>query len=294
MLPIIAIVGPTAVGKTELSISLAKHFHGEIINADSMQVYRGLNIGTAKVTEEEKEEIPHHLFDICDVEENYTVFQYQRDARKKIEEIYSRGHVPIFVGGTGLYLKAALYQYEFEVEETSIPVTHLTNEELFSEIIQHNGNSSIHINNRKRLERAYQKLSNHTKDSNKGNIPLYDFICIGLTTDREELYQRINRRVISMIEKGLIEEAKAFYDQKIYSKALMTGIGYKELYEYFSHEKTLEEVIDLIQKNSRHYAKRQYTFFRHQLPVHWIETNYEHFDTTIQQAIDYINKNNKN
>ncbi len=288
MLPIIVVVGPTAVGKTKLSVALAKHFHGEIINADSMQFYKELDIGTAKIKEVEKEGIPHHLFDIVKVDEMYTVYDYQKDARKKIEEIRSRGHVPILVGGTGLYIKAALYDYEFQEEEKVI--CDLSDEELKAYVVEHLGNQVVDLNNRRRLERAYTKIQNHSFHHQKKDLPLYDFICIGLTTDRECLYQKIDERVDLMMKEGLLEEVKPFYDQKIHSKALMTGIGYKELYAYFDQEITLEDAIDQIKKNSRHYAKRQYTFFRHQLPVTWFESNYEDFQKTIDTCIKYIEK----
>lgn len=288
MKPIIVITGPTAVGKTKLSVELAKKIDGEIINADSMQFYKGLDIGTAKIKESEKEGIPHHLFDICEVEDMYTVYQYQKDARQKIEEIRSRGHTPIFVGGTGLYIKAALYQYEFKEESKKDTYDDLSNEELYARVKKANPYTTIHLNNRKRLIRANQQLEEGNISTNKGNVPLYDFICIGLTTDRKTLYDKINKRVDIMFKEGLLLEVKSFYDGKICSKAIMTGIGYKELYRYFNREISLQEAIGLIQKNSRHYAKRQYTFFKHQLPVTWITINYDHFEKTIEEAIKVL------
>ncbi len=288
MLPIIVIVGPTAVGKTKLSIALAKKFNGEIINADSMQFYKGLDIGTAKIKEEEKEGVSHHLFDIVEVNQMYTVYDYQKDARKKIEEIRSRGHVPIFVGGTGLYIKAALYDYEFQEEEKV--VCDLSDEELKAYVVQHLENQEVDLNNRRRLERLYAKIQNHSFHHQKKDLPLYDFICIGLTTDRKNLYQKIDDRVDLMMKEGLLDEVHYFYKQKIHSKALMTGIGYKELYAYFDQKISLEEAINLIKKNSRHYAKRQYTFFHHQLPVTWFESNYEDFEKTVEECTKYIEK----
>ena len=288
MLPIIVIVGPTAVGKTKLSIALAKHFNGEIINGDSMQVYRGLSIGTAKVKDEEKEGVPHHLFDICEPTDFYTVYDYQRDARKKIDEIESRGHVPIIVGGTGLYIKAALYNYEFQEEEKVD--CDLSDEELYSFVMEHDKDANIHPNNRKRLERAYAKIINGSSHNQKKDEPLYSFITIGLTTDRKFLYDKIDKRVDVMFKEGLEEEVRSFYRKGIRSKALETAIGYKELYDYFDGKITRTEAMDLIKKNSRHYAKRQYTFFKHQFEVNWITTNYDDFSSTIAEAVEVIKK----
>ena len=280
---IICVTGPTGVGKTKLSIALAKEFNGIIVNADAMQVYKELNIGTAKIKEEEKENIPHYLFDICEVEDNYTVFDYQKDARKIIEENKEKNI--IFVGGTGLYLKAALYDYKF-TEETNEKETYdeLTNEELYELANKKNKEHGIHINNRKRLIRYLNKEDIDIPKS----LPLYDAIYIGLTTDRETLYEKINTRVDKMIEEGLLDEVKKLYDKILRCKSINTGIGYKELYKYFDNELSLEEAIDLIKKNSRNYAKRQYTFFNNQLPVKYFETNYNDFNKTEQDVISYI------
>lgn len=280
---VIVICGPTAVGKTKLSIELAHFLDGEIINADSTQVYRDMNIGTAKVTEEEKENVPHHLFDIRDVEEDYTVYDYQRDARACIEDILSRGKTPILVGGTGLYIKAALYDYHFEKEGKSYSFENKNDEELYEELLQIDKNTSIHPHNRKRIERALTYYYNHGKPQSdeKTEKLLYPAIFIGLTTSRENLYTRINNRVYKMLEDGLLEEARKFYDSRCRSKAVMTPICYKELFLYFDGTITKEEAIELIQKNSRHYAKRQYTWFHHQLPVEWFDVDFENFTNTI-------------
>lgn len=285
---IIVIAGPTGVGKTKLSVELAKRINAEIINADSMQVYKRLNIGTAKITENEKENIPHHLFDIVNPKDMYTVFDYQIDGRNKIKEILNRGKRVIIVGGTGLYIKALLYNYEFKKEDKTYDFNNMTNEELFSKIQEYNPDISIHINNRKRLERYLTKLLNNNIDSNNGNEKVYDFSIIGLTTERENLYNIINSRVDKMIDSGLIEEVKSLYDDNIRSKAINTGIGYKELYLYFDGKITYDEAIDLIKKNSRRYAKRQYTFFNNQLDVKWFKTNYEDFSKTIEEVIKFL------
>lgn len=286
---IIVIVGPTGVGKTKLSIELAKRYNAEIINADSMQVYRGLDIATAKIKETEKENIPHHLFDISDVDDIYTVYDYQKDCRAKINEILNKNKNVIIVGGTGLYIKAALYDYQFKTEYDLNDYSNLTNEEIFDKIKKYDNCCDIHINNRKRLVRLLNKYENNLITEKNGNSPLYDFILIGLTTDRKTLYEKINSRVDIMVEEGLIEEAKSLYDKHIYTKAIQTAIGYKELYPYFDNKYSLEDSLELIKKNSRHYAKRQYTFFNNQFDnINWIETNYDDFSKTISQAITVI------
>ncbi len=292
---IIVIAGPTGVGKTKMSIELAKLYNGEIINADSTQVYKEMNIGTAKVTDEEKENVVHHLLDIKDVTEDYTVYDYQKDCRQVIEDILSRGKTPILVGGTGLYIKASLYNYTFEEENNiSRDYSEFTNEELYNKLLDIDKDTDIHMNNRKRVIRALNYYNNHNQSisNNKdGNTLLYeDVFFIGLTTDRDLLYKRINDRVDIMINNGLIEEAKYFYDKKINSKAIMTPICYKELFEYFNNNCNLETAIELIKQRSRRYAKRQYTFFNHQLPVKWFDVDFNNFNNTVNEVYNYIKK----
>ena len=213
MKKIIVITGPTGVGKTKLSIELAKHFDGEVINADSMQIYKDLNIGTAKISDEEKEGIEHHLFDIKEVDEDYSVYDYQRDGREILDN-FSEDKTPIIVGGTGLYIKALLYDYEFYNNEEKYDLSHLTNKELLDEIKKYNSNVDIHINNRKRLERRLNiYLNNQSETDKSGDKLLYDVIFIGLTTDRKKLYDIINKRVDKMISDGLIDEVKAIYQR---------------------------------------------------------------------------------
>lgn len=290
---IIVIVGPTGVGKTKLSIELAKKMNGEIINADSMQIYKELNIGTAKVTEKEKENISHHLFNIKEVTENYSVFDYQKDARKKIKEIISKEKQVIMVGGTGLYLKAALYDYDFAEEKKSENLEKYSTEELYNILINLDKDIEIDKNNKRRLIRAINYYLNHNKSINnnkKGNDLLYNTIFIGLTTNRENLYEKINNRVDLMIKKGLLEEVKYFYDNKILSKPIINGIGYKELYKYFSNEISIDEAIKLIKSNSRKYAKRQYTWFNNKIKnVKWFNVNYDDFDKTIKDVNKFLN-----
>ena len=291
---IITIVGPTGVGKTKLSIELAKKFDAEIINGDSMQVYKELDIGTAKPTEEEKEGIVHHLFDFVDVNTNYTVFDYQKDCRKKIEEIQKKGKNIIIVGGTGLYIKAALFDYTFTPGTTYNEYNNLTNEEILTKIKEYDNNIDIHVNNRKRLIRVLNKLENHEEIGNNKNKEIYDSIFIGLTTDREILYDRINKRVDKMKEEGLVLEVEKQKDNYKTSKALNSGIGYKEFYDYLFNNKELDTVLDEIKKNSRRYAKRQYTFFNNQFNVKWFDVDFNNFNNTVNQVIEYVERRNNN
>lgn len=285
---IIVITGPTGVGKTKMSIELAKRIDAEIINADSMQVYKDLNIGTAKITEKGKEGIPHHLFDIVEPTNMYTVYDYQKDARDIINDVLSRGKKVIIVGGTGLYIKALLYDYKFIKEDKTYDFSKMSNEEILDKINSYNLDINLHINNRKRLERVLTKLYNNNMQTEKTDTVLYDFVAIGLTTTRDNLYKIIDNRVDKMIEDGLIDEVEELYKKNIHSKAINTGIGYKELYKYFDKEISLDEAVSLIKKNSRHYAKRQYTFFNNQMNIKWFNTNYEDFSLTVEEVYNYI------
>ena len=287
---VIVVLGPTAVGKTKMSVELAKLLNGEIINVDSTQIYKDLDIATAKIKDEEKEGIPHHLFDIRNIKEDYTVYDYQKDCRSKIEEILSKNKTPILVGGTGLYIKAALYDYKFN-DEVNNQFEDLTNEEIHNKLKELDENIDIHINNRKRLVRALNYcLNNNLKFSEKEKTDklLYDTVFIGLTTDRNILYDRINKRVDVMVKDGLLEEAKKIYDSNIRTKAIMTPIGYKELFPYFENKKSLEECLELIKQNSRKYAKRQYTWFNNQMDVVWFNVDFDNFNNTIKEVYNYI------
>lgn len=287
---IIVVLGPTAVGKTRMSVELAKLLNGEIINVDSTQIYKDLDIATAKIKENEKDGIPHHLFDIKNIKEDYTVYDYQKDCRNKIEEILCQNKTPILVGGTGLYIKAALYDYKFN-DEVNNQFEDLTNEEIFNKLKELDENIDIHINNRKRLVRALNYcLNNNLKFSEKEKTDklLYDTVFIGLTTDRNILYDRINKRVDVMVKDGLLEEAKKIYDSNIRTKAIMTPIGYKELFPYFENKKSLEECLELIKQNSRKYAKRQYTWFNNQMDVVWFNVDFDNFNNTIKEVYNYI------
>ncbi len=286
---IIVITGPTGVGKTKMSVEIAKKLNGEVINADAMQVYKELNIGTAKIREEEKDLIPHHLFDIKDVLEDYSIYDYQKDCRLVIDDIISRGKIPILVGGSGLYIKSALYDYKFN-DEVKHDFSSLSDNDLLDKIKSYDIEIDFDIKNRRRLERVLNKLLNNSYDVVESNL-IYDKVFfIGLTTNRDNLYNIINTRVDKMVDDGLLEEVKYFYELGIRSKAIMTGIGYKELYSYFDNFNTLEESLDLIKQRSRKYAKRQYTFFNHQLPIEWFDVDYSNFDETIGLVYSYLTK----
>ena len=288
---VIVITGPTATGKTKLSVELAKRINGEIINCDSTQIFKTLDIATAKVTNEEMDGIVHYLIDIKDITDNYTVYDYQRDAREKINEILKKNKTPILVGGTGLYIKAALYDYKFEEESKNENFENVDTKVLYDKLMEVDPESDIHPNNRKRIIRALNYyLSNGKKLSSKEKSDkiLYDTIFIGLSADRSVLYDKINKRVDKMIENGLFEEAYKVYKSDIRTKAVMTPIGYKELFLYFENKMSLDECIEKIKQKSRNYAKRQYTWFNHQMNIKWFNVNYDNFDKTIDEVYKYV------
>ena len=285
---IICVVGPTGVGKTKMSVELAKKYNGIIVNCDAMQVYKEMDIATAKVTKEEKEGIKHYLFDICNLEDNYTIFDYQKDARKIIEE--NKNKNIIFVGGSGLYLKSALFDYRFSNDEDNNTYDNLTNEELYDLCVKKDKDMNIHVNNRKRLIRFLNRKEEIVVEP---KLLYKNVYFIGLTTSRDKLYKIINERVDKMMENGLLKEAKYFYDKKVNCKALNTVIGYKELFKYFNNECTLEEALDLIKKNSRHYAKRQYTWFNNQMNIEWFDVFYDNFNNTVEEVIKFIDTGDK-
>lgn len=290
MKDIIVIVGPTGVGKTKLSIELAKRFDGEIINGDSVSIYKGLDIGSAKPTMEERKGIVHHLIDVCDIDDNYTVYEYQRDVRRLIDDISKRGKRIIIVGGTGLYIKAALYDYKFSDGTLSCDYNDLSNEEIYEKIKKYDIDDIPHVNNRKRLVRLLNKLENDEKITNNKDKILYPCKVIGLTTDREYLYERINNRVDQMIKSGLLEEVNGLKKYYLTSRVLNSGIGYKEFYDYFYNNVSLNDVIQKIKLDSRRYAKRQYTFFNHQFDTKWFDVNFEDFSRTVDAVYEYIEK----
>lgn len=289
---IIVITGPTGVGKTKLSVLLAKYYNAEIINADAMQVYKDLNIGTAKIKDEEKEGIVHHLFDIKNVTEEYSIYDYQNDTRRIINEIIGRNKNVIMVGGSALYIKASLYNYKLNDNVNNFDYASLSNEDLYQELLKLDCDINIDKYNRRRLIRAinYYKENNESINKNNlGNELLYDAIFIGLTTERDRLYNIINKRVDKMIDDGLVDEVKYFYDKNILSKPILGGIGYKEVISYFKKDITYDEMIELIKKNSRHYAKRQYTFMNNKMAIKWFNVSFDDFNSTVEEVIKYIN-----
>ncbi len=279
----IFIMGPTGVGKTKLSVELAKIYDAYIINCDAVQVYKGLDIGSAKVTEEEKCGIKHFLFDIKNPDEEYSVKDYQTDLRNLFDK-YSKKNL-IIVGGTGLYATAGAYDYRFNDEEKK-DYSNYSLEELYKLAKEKDINCNIDKNNRIRLERFLQKdLTSLVEPTLLYN----DAIFIGLTTSRENLYKIINIRVDKMIDNGLVQEVKNLYTNYPKSKILKRAIGYKEIIDYLDNKITLEEAVDEIKKNSRHYAKRQYTWFNNKMDIKWFEVNFNNFNETIDNVKDYLN-----
>lgn len=281
MKKVIIVLGPTAVGKTKIGIELAKRLNTEIISGDSVQVYKGLDIGSAKVTHEEAQGIKHHLIDILDPTDTYSVCDFQKEARRLINEL----DVPIIVGGTGLYIKAAISNYEFDAPKRDYSFEEeykdYSNEALYELLLQKDKKMTeiIHPNNRKRVLRALYAVSvdEPLSEKNKKDELLYDPYIIYLNVERDLLYKRINQRVLQMIDEGLESEVKDLYDKGITPHA----IGYSEWLPYFEGKITKEEVITEIQKNSRHLAKRQMTWFRHQMDTKFYEVDINNIDSTI-------------
>ena len=273
---ILVIVGPTAVGKSALAVELAKQYNGEIISGDSVQIYKPLNIGAAKPTIEEQGYIVHHLLDVYELDQPYSVADFQREVRSKIELILAKGKTVILCGGTGFYVKAALYDYVFDnasrdhAYESSI--ASLTNEALYQELKQLDPESAakFHPNNRIRILRALGYYhSNQQAISVQANkdVALYEFIGLGLTMDRELLYERINARVDQMMNLGLLNEVQSLVEHEDKIQA----IGYNELFDYLRGETSLEDAVSLIKQHSRQLAKRQMTWFRNQMNLHWLD-----------------------
>lgn len=285
-LDVIAIVGPTAVGKTALSIELAKAINGEIINGDSMQVYKELNIGTAKITPEEMEGIPHHLLDIKEPSESFSVAEYQKLVRDKIDEIQAKGKIPIIVGGTGLYIQAVLFDFRFTEEKIEYTIRDAYYKELEKvgpeamhaklKAVDPKTAATIHPNNTRRVIRAlemaeHSKIQKSDEEQHLGDRPLYKHRIIGLNMNRDLLYSRINQRVDLMMEKGLLEEVKDLYNRGIRDVQSIKAIGYKELYAYLEGNVSLDEAIAQLKQNSRRYAKRQLTYFRNKMDIDWYD-----------------------
>ncbi|MED1865632.1 tRNA (adenosine(37)-N6)-dimethylallyltransferase MiaA [Fictibacillus nanhaiensis] len=301
---LVVIIGPTAVGKTKTSIELAKRLDGEIISGDSMQIYRGLDIGTAKITEEEKEGIPHYLIDIKDPKEAFSVAEFQKLARERISEINQRGKVPIIVGGTGLYVRAVTHHYEFSEanrnnemrDELQKKAEIEGSEVLHAELLKVDPKRAkeIHPNNVQRVIRALEiyYTTGNAPSAEQGKKSeeesLYQLALVGLTMDRERLYKRINDRVDLMVQQGVLNEAKMLFEQNITNSLAAKAIGYKEFFPYFSGESTLEEAITLLKRDSRRYAKRQFTWFHNQMDVEWFRMDEDPFHKKFQEIQHFV------
>ena len=283
MKPLIIIAGPTAVGKTEFSLALAEKLGGEIISADSMQVYRGMDIGSAKIKPEEQKGIPHYLIDVLSPFEEFHVVKFQEMAKKAMDQIYKKGHIPILAGGTGFYIQALLRDIDF-TEEEGDPSYRRRLEALDADKLYHmllsvdpEGAGEIHPNNRKRMIRALEfyhltggKISEHNAKQKQKSSP-YQFAYFVLTMDRARLYERINLRVDQMLNEGLLEEVRALKNQGLKKEMVsMQGLGYKEIFSYLDGECSLEEAVELLKKNTRHFAKRQLTWFKREPEAIWL------------------------
>lgn len=291
MSKIILIVGPTGTGKTTLSIELAKKYDAVILNADSTQVYTEPLIATAKIKENEKENIEHYLFDIVSLNDDYTLYDYQKDGRRLLDRFICENKNVIIVGGSGLYVKALLYNYVLEdKKEIDIDFSEYSNEELKNKVLALDSQSDIHVNNRQRLEsflKHYYETGKVIKKTDEINNKLYNFISIGLKSDRETLYKMLDKRVDSMFNEGLLDEAERLYKMNL--KNYTNIIGYKELNEYFNGNISLDEAKELIKRNTRRYAKRQFTWFNNQMKdIKWFNVNYDNFYDTIKEIENYL------
>ena len=278
----IVIVGPTGVGKTKLSVELAKVFDAYVINSDAVQIYQELNIGSAKVTEEEKEGIKHFLFDIKRPDELYTVKDYQSDARNILNKYQDKNL--IVVGGTGLYVTSLFYDYRFGLDNDE-NYDNISKEELYKLVLKKDPNCSIDKNNIIRLKRFLKRNSNEYVEP---KLLYNDVFFIGLTTPRDNLYDIINKRVDKMFLDGLVDEVKTLYQKYPESSILKRAIGYKEIIAFLNGEISLEKAKELIKKNSRHYAKRQYTWFNNKMNIKWFNVDYNNFNNTIKEVLNYI------
>lgn len=288
---IIVIAGLTATGKTDASIYLAKKYNAVILNADSTQVYIEPLIATAKIKENEKDGIEHYMFDIVSLDNEYTLFDYQKDARKLLDKFIKENRNVIIVGGSGLYLKALLYDYNLEETKTKrVDYSKYSNTELKSIADNINPNNNIHENNRQRLERYityYNETGKFIENKKEINNRIYDFDLIGLYASKDELYDRINKRVDKMFDEGLLLEAKNLYSK--HYKKYSSIIGYKELELYFKGDISLDEAKELIKKNTRHYAKRQMTWFKNQMTdITWFKVNYNNFNETLEEIKNFL------
>jgi tRNA dimethylallyltransferase len=300
---VVVIVGPTSVGKTKLAVELAKNLNAEIISGDSMQIYRGMDIGTAKVSVEEMEGIVHHLIDIRDPQENFSVAEFQSLVKPLITTINEKEKLPFIVGGTGLYVNSVIYDYQFPDAPTDLCyrqsletfVSQYGVIELHKKlkVIDPISYETIHPNNYRRVIRALEvyhvtEKSIHDFQSVQPKETSYDVVLIGLTMERTLLYERINRRVDNMIAAGLIEEARTLYDRGIRDCQSVQAIAYKEIYDYLEGRLTKEAAIELLKRNSRRYAKRQLTWFRNKLDLTWFELTELNSSKKIQEIQNYL------
>ncbi|MBY6036008.1 tRNA (adenosine(37)-N6)-dimethylallyltransferase MiaA [Fictibacillus nanhaiensis] len=302
---LVVIVGPTAVGKTKTSIELAKAINGEIISGDSMQVYQGLDIGTAKITEEEKQGIPHHLINIKHPSEPFSVAEFQTRAKELISEINQRGKIPIIVGGTGLYIRAVTHHYDFSEAKRNSELREQLQKRADDEgsealhrelrLVDPVRAAEIHPNNVPRVIRAleiYHETGNIPSNEQKNVAGVeesdYNLALVGLTMNRERLYERINTRVDLMMEHGVLEEAKWLLTMDVEKSLAAKAIGYKELFPYLLGECTLEEAVSLLKRNSRRYAKRQFTWFYNQMDVTWFSMDEGPFQKKFKEIHHFV------
>ena len=299
MTRVIVVIGPTSVGKTKMGVELAKAMNGEVISGDSMQIYKGMDIGTAKVTEQEMSGIVHHCINILEPTDEYSVKDFQDAVRFQIDDITRRGKLPIIVGGTGLYIKAALYDYEFSETKDNHEIFRdkykdYDNEQLYQHLINIDEKSALelHPHNRQRVLRAieiFEETGQKKSDIEalQQHVCLYDAYFVGLTIERELLYNRINQRVDAMKEQGL-EVTDLYYQGLERSNQSMKAIGYKEWFDYFEGIIDKETVYENIKKHSRQYAKRQYTWFKNQFDVHWYNVQIDNFEKTVHDVLKDI------
>lgn len=301
--PLIILTGPTAVGKTKLSIALAKAVNGEIISADSMQVYKYMDIGTAKIMPEEMDGVPHHLVDMLSPEEDFNIVLFQKMAKKAMEEIYAKGKIPILVGGTGFYIQAVLYDIDFteseedsEYREQLWEIARKEGEEVLHNMLREcdpKAAEEIHQNNVKRVIRALEfykstgtRISEHNEEQRQKEAP-YNFLYLVLNQDRAVLYDHIEKRIDIMVEQGLIEEVQKLKGMGCHRDMVsMKGLGYKEILAYLEGETTLEEAIDILKRDTRRFAKRQLTWFRREKEPVWIDKG--HYESEEQILNDIL------
>lgn len=304
--PLIILTGPTAVGKTKLSIALAKAVNGEIISADSMQVYKYMDIGTAKIMPDEMDGVVHHLVDVLSPKEDFNIVLFQKMAKKAMDEIYAKGKIPILVGGTGFYIQAVLYDIDFtESEEDTTyreelwEIARTKGEEALHDMLKEcdeKAAKEIHPNNVKRVIRALEfykntgtPISEHNEAQRKKESP-YEFLYLVLNQDRAVLYERIEKRIDLMLEQGLVEEVKALKEMGCHKDMVsMKGLGYKEILAYLDNEMTLEEAVEILKRDTRRFAKRQLTWFRREKEPVWIDKgNYESEELILKDILEML------